>query len=115
MGLKAAVNYRKLAIPQAYFRVEHITGGKRQGWSATVGIYADENAANPPLSTRLETVSTSSGLQQIEVPCQQPPVMLESFQVGTPYVADANPFSLLYAVAKEEIVKRYQATGVEDC
>jgi hypothetical protein len=61
MALSTNYTWRGVTINDAYIRVDHILGGKREGritpempgeqiWSATVGIYAD-SAQDVPITT----------------------------------------------------------------
>lgn len=83
MALQLDFPWRGVTIPQAYVRLDHVRGGKRENrstpqmpgeaiWHGVVGIYADANQ----------------------------PVPLFTVDVIVPWVADQDPFPVLYAALK---------------
>lgn len=48
MALKAPFNFRGLIIPEAYIRVGHVWGGKFEGWSFQLQVFATQAEAEMP-------------------------------------------------------------------
>ena len=79
MALKTNTTINGLGVQDAYVRVDRLFGGKREGWTAVVGVYASEGAAadgTAPLTT---------------------------FNHSTPYEDGANPYNALYWALSEEV------------
>jgi hypothetical protein len=94
MALTLNLPWRGLVIPNAYVRIDHVRGGKREGnitpnsptlalWYAVAGVYADEN-------------------QQIP---------LWTLDVRVPFFADESPFGPLY----DELKALPEFEGAVDC
>lgn len=50
MAITKSVSFRGITLPSAYIRVDRIMGGKRTGFQAEVGVYAEANV-DLPLTT----------------------------------------------------------------
>lgn len=77
MALQIKHDFNGIALPAAYVRIDRVFGGKREGWTALVSIYASAEAA-------------ASGAP------------LEQFNHGAGYVADQHPLPALYAALKDD-------------
>ena len=68
-----------LTLPSAYLRIEHVSGGKKEGyWNCLVNVYGNKKIAS----------------------CDYPPPSL-SFNMSIPF-EDGNPIKLGYSVIKQE-------------
>lgn len=72
MAIQAETTVKGVTLPAAYHRISRIFGGKDEGWTALVDVHA----------------------------CAQKCGALEQYGVHIDYVADQNPYPLLYAQIK---------------
>lgn len=79
MAFIASYSYKGLPPVDAYFRLDHVHGGKDQGWTGYFKIYASRDA-------RLESLEDT----------------LSGFSKYTPYVPGDDPYSILYEAAKSD-------------
>ena len=70
MAIRLNFTYRGVVIPQAYIRINHITGGKYEDkvtpnnvriptWRATVGVYASATEETPIVTLSVTTPLTN--------------------------------------------------------
>ena len=113
MALKTPYLFRGINIPDAYVRIDRISGGKQQGsWQGEFSIYQSEVAANPiqPESAVIEQEPEQlpDGLPlppkpaPLPVPRVEPQPPLAGFSITVPWEKAGVPEQLLYAAAKKQ-------------
>ena len=95
MAILVNTTFRGVPLSQGYVKISHIFGGTA-GWSSVVELYASPEAAG----------RNADGTVNPEFTKTQP---LDTYNQTAAYVADANPFELLYA----ELKQKYP--GAVDC
>lgn len=80
MALQISKDFNGITIPSAYVRIDRIFGGKKEGWSSVVGVYASAEAATDKAP-------------------------LETFNQAAEYVSGENPYASIYAalMAREDM------------
>lgn len=107
MAIKKSIDHKGLPAPEAYIRVEMLTGGKRRGhWDVSYAVYANAEKANPG--------KVKTGERQVGKEPDGAPIMEDVFQVPAPeplsvfgliipYVAGADPHKQAYEAAKKHL------------
>lgn len=95
MAILVDTTFRGMPLSQGYVKISHIFGGKA-GWSSVVELYASPAAAgrNPDGTENPDLVKT---------------LPLDTYNQTAAYVAEANPFELIYG----ELKQKYP--GAVDC
>ncbi len=105
MALKTPYLFRGINIPEAYVRLDRVSGGKQQGsWQGEFSIYQSEVAANPPQpEIEQEPEQLPDGLPLKSASAKvapQPP--LAGFSITVSWEKGGVPEQLLYEAAKQQ-------------
>lgn len=112
MALKMDIVWRGIRIPNAIIRIDHIYGGKRDGWDAKIGMYQSEQLANPEPLEQSEIVGKGEGgfpvIMMRTIPVSPVPFDTTYLQ-KVKWVAGEQPEVTIY----RELKSQYQ--DAEDC
>lgn len=98
MALKKNIVWRGIKIPGVIYRIDHIYGGKREGWTAVIGMYQSEAQANPKPTEESEIVGKGEGgfpvVMMRTIPAS--PAPFDTIQLKAEWVAGEPPEVTIY-------------------
>lgn len=110
MAIQANLNFKGIPLSGAYIRLNHLGGGKRNGWSGNFHVFPTAAAAQAPSPDPL-FVFGASATYYVEDQGRTPD---EAAAIGTR--TPAEPFAALYAQAKLQLAREdgFAATELAD-
>lgn len=104
MAIKTDYTHSGIPISGAYLRLNRIThGGKRVGqWIALIGVYANEEKANPKPPEPAAVDEEAEGAQHAAAVFMPQPEAVTEFALSVPWVEGGVPEALVYAELKKQ-------------
>jgi hypothetical protein len=109
MALRVSTEFKGFAVPTAYIRINHIMGGKVEGWHGVASMYKDAvTAAKSVVSGSVAEPTTPEEARRAQhearlMQAEERKNVLEQVNIHVPYVDGGHPYILLYGALKARL------------